>query len=135
MAAAGVGVDETLLAPGAFESEVARGAARLLLDRDDPPTAVFAANDLSALATLEVAAELGIAVPERLSVVGFDNIGESALARPPLTTVQQPIRRMGHDAIAMLVAMIRGEEPADLHVTLDTTLVVRHSTARSQGAS
>ena len=72
-------------------------------------TAIFAANDLSALVTLDVAAELGVDVPDRLSVVGFDNIPESALADTPLTTVEQPIRRMGHDAIDMLTALIRGE--------------------------
>ena len=84
--------------------EQAREAARALLPLPDPPTAIFASNDISALATLEVAAELGIDVPGQLSVVGFDNIPESALAQPPLTTVQQPMRQMGHDAIAMLVA-------------------------------
>ena len=129
LAAAGVPVDEALLRPGAFEPDLARDAARALLTLPEPPTAVFAANDLSALATLEVAAELGIDVPHRLSVVGFDNIPESALSRPSLTTVEQPIRRMGHDAVAVLVALIGGEEPRDAHVTLDTELLVRGSTA------
>ena len=125
---AGIPVDERLLLPGAFESEVARDAALELLSLPQPPTAIFAANDLSALATLEVAAEIGIDVPHQLSVVGFDNIPESALSHPPLTTVQQPIRQMGHDAVVMLVAQIAGEEVADTHVTVDTTLVVRRST-------
>jgi LacI family transcriptional regulator len=128
-AAAGVPVDEDLLEPGDYEPEAARLAARALLTRPEPPTAVFAANDLSALATLEVAAELGIDVPDRLSVVGFDNIPESAVTQPPLTTVQQPIRQMGRDSIAMLVALIAGEALAETHVMLGTTLVVRSSTA------
>ena len=132
-AAAGVDVDESLLQPGAYESEQARQAARDLLQLPDPPTAVFAANDLSALSTLEVAAELGVDVPGQLSVVGFDNIPESAMAHPPLTTVQQPIRQMGHDAIAMLVGLIAGEELADTHITLDTTHVLRRSTAAPGG--
>jgi LacI family transcriptional regulator len=129
LTAAGVPVDEALLKLGGFEPEPARDAARALLELPDPPTAIFAANDLSAMAALEVATELGIDVPSRLSVMGFDNIPESALARPPLTTVQQPIREMGYDAITMLIALIAGEQLADTHVTLDTTLVVRHSTA------
>lgn len=128
-AAAGLAVDETLLAPGSFEPERAREAARSLLLLPEPPTAIFAANDISALATLEAAADLGVDVPARLSVVGFDNIPESALAHPPLTTVQQPMRQMGHQAVAMLVALIAGEELASEHVTLDTTLVVRRTTA------
>lgn len=129
LAAAGIPVDEALLRLGAFESETGRTAARELLLLPDPPTAIFAANDLSAMATLEVAAELGVDVPRRLSVVGFDNIPESALAQPPLTTVQQPIRQMGHDAAVMLMALIAGEELAETHVTLATTLVRRLSAA------
>ncbi|GAB3592326.1 LacI family DNA-binding transcriptional regulator [Angustibacter peucedani] len=133
-AAAGVPVDESLLQPGQFEPEQARAAARRLMTADDPPTAVFGANDLSALAVLEVAAELGVDVPGRLSVVGFDNVPESALAPIPLTTVQQPIRQLGHQAVDMLVALIAGEPLRENHVTLGTTLVARASTA-ALGAS
>ena len=129
LASAGVAVDERLLEPGGFESEPAKQAARALLTLPDRPTAVFAGNDLSALATLEAAAELGIDVPGQLSVVGFDNVAEAALSTPSLTTVAQPIRQMGHDALTMLVALIAGEELEQSHVTLDTTLVVRGSTA------
>jgi LacI family transcriptional regulator len=132
-AAAGVPVDEQLLRLGAFESDRGRGAARELLLLAEPPTAIFAANDLTALAVFDVAAELGVDVPRQLSVVGFDNIPESAMAHPPLTTVQQPIRQMGHDAITMLVSLIAGEEIADTHVTLETTLVRRRSTAAPGG--
>lgn len=133
LAAAGLPVDEALLAPGGFEPERAHEAARTLLELPNPPTAIFAANDLSALATLEAAAELGVAVPEQLSVVGFDNIPESALAHPALTTVQQPIRAMGQAAIEMLLALIAGDEPAQTHVSVDTTLVVRRSTTPPGG--
>jgi len=129
LADAGIVVDESLLRLGGYETDHARDAARELLSLPDPPTAIFAANDLSALGTLEVAAELGIDVPRQLAVLGFDNIPESALARPPLTTVEQPIRRMGHDAIEMLIRLIAGEELEETHVTLETGLVVRLSTA------
>ena len=95
----------------------------------EPPTAVFAANDLSALATLEVAAELSVDVPGRLSVVGFDNVPESALSRPSLTTVEQPIRQMGRDAVSMLLSLIAGQPLHESHRTLETTLLVRGSTA------
>ncbi len=129
LAAAGIPVDDALVRLGAFEAEPARAAAHELLSLPEPPTAIFATNDLSALAALEAAAELGVDVPGRLSVVGFDNIPESALAHPPLTTVEQPIRRMGHDAIAMLITLIGGGILEENHVTLDTKLVVRRSTA------
>lgn len=134
-AAFGVDVDETLMQPGGFEPEPALAAARVLLSAANPPTAIFAANDLSALATLEAARELGIDVPGQLSVVGFDNIPESALASPALTTVQQPIRQMGYEALMMLVALTAGEELTETHLTLDTTLVIRASTAAPGAAS
>jgi LacI family transcriptional regulator len=126
--AAGVPVDESLVVPGEFEADVARASARQLLDRPDRPTAVFAASDLMALAVGEVAAELGLAVPGDLSLVGFDNIPESAMSDPPLTTVQQPIREMGRHAVAILIELIEGRQPEDLHHTLGTDLVLRRST-------
>ena len=126
---AGLCVDETLLRVGAFESSTSREAARELLSLPEPPTAIFACNDLSALATLEVAAELGVDLPGRLSVLGFDNIPESAMTFPALTTVQQPIRQMGHDALEMVLAVLDGQDAGPRHVTLDTSLVLRRSTA------
>jgi LacI family transcriptional regulator len=128
LVAAGLHVDEALVRPGGFEPELAREAARELLTLPEPPTAVFAANDQTALATLEVASELGVDVPGRLSVVGFDNIPESVQAEPALTTVQQPIRRMGQEATDMLLALISGEGVGEAHRTLSTSLVRRAST-------
>ena len=66
---------------------------------------------MSAIATIEAAAELGLRVPADLSVVGFDNIPESALCSPPLTTVNQPIRQMGERSIQLLLQLIRGRPP------------------------
>ncbi|MEV4316234.1 LacI family DNA-binding transcriptional regulator [Actinocrispum sp. NPDC049592] len=124
---AGVPVDEKLVRIGDYDPEIATAAARDLLSTEDRPTAVFGANDLSAIATIEVARELGLRVPEDLSVVGFDNVPESAFCTPPLTTVDQPIRRMGKRAVEDLIKLIRGEQPDTMHVTLETKLVVRQS--------
>jgi LacI family transcriptional regulator len=129
LGAAGLQAGGELVQPGEYEPEHSADAARRLLTLPDRPTAIFAANDVSAIATIDVARELGMAVPHDLSVVGFDNIPESVLCSPPLTTVEQPIRRMGHEAIAMLIRLIRGEPPAGTHVTLATELIVRQSTA------
>jgi LacI family transcriptional regulator len=130
MATAGVPVDEDLVRVGAYDPMVSADAARWLLTVPDPPTAVFAANDLSAIATIEVAAELGLRVPEDLSVVGFDNVPDSVVSAPPLTTVDQPIREMGRQAVKLLISLVRGEPVASDHVTLTTSLVVRGSTRR-----
>jgi LacI family transcriptional regulator len=126
--AAGVAADESLIRIGAYDPEVSAASAHDLLTGPDRPTAVFAANDISAIATVGAARELGLSVPDDLSVVGFDNVPESALCSPPLTTVDQPIREMGHRAISMLIALINGDEVERTHVTLDTGLVVRSST-------
>jgi LacI family transcriptional regulator len=132
LVAAGVPVDETLIRRGDYDHDVAAGSARELLTGPDRPTAVFAANDITAIATIETALGLGLRVPEDLSVVGFDNIPESALCTPPLTTVEQPIREMGRRAITLLVKLINGETPDEVHVTLGTKLIARHSTRAVQ---
>ncbi|MEV6446719.1 LacI family DNA-binding transcriptional regulator [Amycolatopsis sp. NPDC051716] len=128
LTAAGITPDEDLIRIGAYDPEVSAASAHALLTGPDRPTAVFAANDISAIATVGAARELGLAVPDDLSVVGFDNVPESALCSPPLTTVDQPIREMGHRAIRMLIALINGDDVERTHVTLDTGLVVRRST-------
>jgi LacI family transcriptional regulator, galactose operon repressor len=129
LAAAGLQVDEELVQLGDYDAAISAEAARRLLDAPQPPTAVFAANAVSAIAVLDVARERRLAVPERLSVVGFDNIPESVLCSTPLTTVDQHIHEMGQRAMEMLIGLIR-DEPADVdHVTLPTELVVRSSTA------
>jgi LacI family transcriptional regulator len=128
LTAAGIAPDEDLIRIGAYDPEISAASAHALLTGPDRPTAVFAANDISAIATVSAARELGLAVPDDLSVVGFDNVPESALCSPPLTTVDQPIREMGHRAIRMLIALINGDDVERTHVTLDTGLVVRRST-------
>jgi LacI family transcriptional regulator len=129
MAQAGEQVDERLVALGAYDPEVSAASARRLLSSPDRPTAFFAANDISAIATVDTAVELGFRVPDDLSVVGFDNVPESALSNPPLTTVHQPIREMGQCAIELLIRLIRGETSDPLQLTLATSLVVRRSTS------
>ena len=128
MAEAGAPVDEALVGMGDYRRGTAVEPARAILDRTDPPTAVFAANDLSALAVLDVARELGLDVPRDLSVIGFDNVPESALATPSLTTVAQPLQEMGAAALRLLVDLVAGKD-VPTHRRLPTTLVRRASTA------
>lgn len=128
LAAGAVPIDEDLVKLGAYDPVISARSARELLTAEHRPTAVFAANDISAIATMEVAAELGLRVPDDLSVVGFDNIAEAALCTPQLTTVDQPIREMGRLSVELLVRLIRGETAERAHLTLATKLVVRQST-------
>lgn len=128
--AAGVPVDPELIRVGGYRSETADQPAHELLTLPDRPTAIFAANDLSALRTIEVARNLGLRVPDDVSVVGFDNVPESAMSTPPLTTIAQNIRQMGSEAISQLIAMMDGTAEGGAHVTLPTELVVRASCRR-----
>ena len=129
MATAGVAVDEKLVRIGGYRAETAEGPARELLTVSQPPTAIFAANDLSAIRTIEVAHELGLRVPDDVSVIGFDNVPESALSRPPLTTISQPLREIGATAVEMLVGLLEGRE-TPLRVRLPTSMVERDSCRR-----
>jgi LacI family transcriptional regulator len=127
LADAGIPFEENLVRIGGYTEESARSAARELLEMTDRPTAIFAANDVSAIQTMKVASETGLSVPEDLSVVGFDNIPESALSTPPLTTIDQSIQQMGYEAAKLLLGLIDEPDRDPIHLTLPTELVVRQS--------
>lgn len=131
---AGVPVDPTLIGRGDFNPESAVPLARALLQQADPPTAIFAASDGMALKVLGVARELGVSVPADLSVVGFDNIPESALTEPGLTTVDQSMYQLGYEAAHMLKSLVTGEWEGPRQIVLPTSLVVRSSTAPPKSA-
>jgi beta-glucosidase len=132
LAAAGIAGDPELTRVGDYELEMSEEPARQLLTLPDRPTAIFAANDLSAVETMHVARTLGLDIPGDLSVVGFDNIPESAVTAPPLTTIDQSIKEMGREAVELIVDLVEGTagEGRPRQITLPTRLVVRQSTAR-----
>jgi LacI family transcriptional regulator len=127
LAAAGIPLDPSLIRVGDYELEMSEGPARQLLTLADRPTAIFAANDLSAIQTMHVARSLGLAIPGDVSVIGFDNIPESALMAPPLTTIDQSIQEMGRRAVELLIDLIEGTLEQPDQITLPTRLVVRQS--------
>jgi LacI family transcriptional regulator len=127
LAGAGVHVDESLVRVGGYDAATASEPARRLLELGARPTAIFAANDVTALATMAVARSLGIRVPDELSIVGFDNVPESALSDPTLTTVEQPIQEMGNEAVRLLLALIEDPTLPPARVILPTRLVIRQS--------
>ncbi|KQQ09702.1 LacI family DNA-binding transcriptional regulator [Rathayibacter sp. Leaf296] len=130
---AGIGFDERLVHVGLYQHDTARRPASALLSLPDRPTAVFAANDVSAIAIIEIAARIGLDVPRDLSVVGFDDVPEASRLDPPLTTVRQPMQTLGSTAAEMLTALMAGETPRSLHVRLPTQLVQRATTGPPPG--
>jgi len=137
---------ETLLAAGLEPGPVAYGtwtsadgvtAFEELLAMDPAIDGVFVANDQMALGVLHQAHRRGIAVPGDIAVVGFDGMEEAAQFTPPLTTVVQPLRELGREAVQELLATM-DEEPhpgAELRRTLLTRLIVRESAPLPASAS
>ncbi|MCS5717207.1 LacI family transcriptional regulator [Herbiconiux sp. CPCC 205763] len=121
--------DPALVRVGLYEHETARSTAASLLSSPNRPTAVFAANDLSAIAIIQTAAELGLEVPGDLSVIGFDDVPEAARLTPPLTTIRQSMQTMGAAAAGLLVELMNGETPDSTHIRLPTRLIRRATTA------
>jgi len=110
-----------------FTTDRGYEVAFALLQREDRPTALFCANDEMAIGTLRAAWELDIRVPDRLSIVGFDDAPTSRLTLPGLTTVRQPFQEMGAAAVQALVDLVEGRTPPRRQQFL-TELIVRAST-------
>jgi sigma-B regulation protein RsbU (phosphoserine phosphatase) len=120
-------LDPNLVAPGAFLYETGIDAMRLLLDeRKVEFDAVVAANDWMAFGALEVLEKRGIRVPGDVALGGFDDTREAIASRPALTTVRQPIHRLGRASMEVLLKLLAGEQVPD-QTMLSAKLVVRQS--------
>jgi len=126
---AGIPVDPRLVGSGSYRQDAVRIAALEMLRGRERPTAVFAANDISALEIVKVAGELGLDVPRDLSVIGFDDIPEASKSWPVLSTVRQPMQKLGAEAARLLVSLMLGEVPEATHIKLPTRLIPRGTTA------
>ncbi len=121
----GVAVDPDLVAEGDFSAQSGARAMSKLLERR--PDAVFAANDTMAIAALREIQRAGLRVPDDIAVAGFDDIPDAAQTDPSLTTVRQPIRRLGSTAASTLMDLIADPGRRVREVILPTELVVRDS--------
>jgi LacI family xylobiose transport system transcriptional regulator len=129
MNAASLPIDPDWVRFGDFHPTGGETHARELLSRDDRPTAIFAGSDLQALGVIAAATSAGLSVPRDLSVVGYDDIALSRWLTPQLTTVHQPLRRMGEEAARIVLRLAAGDPVDTLRMDLATHLVVRDSTA------
>jgi LacI family repressor for deo operon, udp, cdd, tsx, nupC, and nupG len=125
--AAGIALDPRLEVDGDFTVKGGMHAARELLDRPERPTAVFAASDEMAIGALRIARELGLRVPEDLSVIGIDDHEMADFF--DLTTVGQPVHEQGRVAAQQVLAALVNDEWRPEQVVLPTRLVVRRTTA------
>jgi LacI family transcriptional regulator len=129
LAAANIPFDPALEVEADFEIPDGEQAARGLLSIANRPTAVFAFNDNIAIGTMRAARELGLRVPEDLSIVGFDDVEHATIVTPRLTTVRQPLAEMGRTAVSLLIRLLEQQRVETLSIQLATRLVVRESTA------
>ena len=126
---AGIAINEDLIRSGDFTQLRGFAATNELLDLEEPPTAIFAANDLAAFGAYDAIKHRGLRIPDDISVIGFDDIFQASQVFPSLTTVRQPASEMGMAGTRLLLSMIQGLEPATNHLELPTELIVRSSTA------
>ena len=105
--------------------------AKQLLARGKPFTALFAYNDISAIGAIRAFHEQGLNVPQDVSVMGFDDIPGAELQFPSLTTVRQPLNRMGEVAAQSLLERIEGQKDYPAEIAIEPELVVRESTGEA----
>ncbi len=126
---AGLPVDSSLVSADGLRRDDATRATRRLLALPDPPTAIVALDSLLSLGVLRAFADLGVACPRDVSLIGFDDADWAQAVSPPLSVVSQPVSRIGSTAAELLLARIGGADGPVVHRKLSTTYVERASTA------
>ena len=136
---AGIEPDPALIWEGASNGtfgdadaiEMGRQGAHELFTKVEPPTALFAINDMYALGAYAGARDLGLSIPDDVSIVGMDDIMLTEIAQPPLTTIRQPIQQIAEMATKRLIGRIQDThtDPQE-HTVLTPRLIVRGSTAK-----
>lgn len=128
-AAAGVPLDDSLVVTAGWDVDAARIAVHKLLSRPEPPTAVFAANNVLAEAAWRATVELDLSIPEQLSLVSFDDVSWMSLVRPGVTAVAQDAVALGEAATSQLFERIQSPLAPVRTVLLSATVISRGSTA------
>ena len=126
LAAHGISFDANLVKMGGFDEQLARQSVEEWLEEGVAIDVIFAADDDSAAGVLAALRRGGVAVPDQIAVVGFDDVPHSRFLSPPLTTVRAPIETAGYEAVRQLISLVEGEE-VDPLILLPTELVIRRS--------
>jgi LacI family transcriptional regulator len=122
-----------LIHEGTFAQLDGYTGALHFLDLKKPPTAIFASNDVMAMAAMDAVRERGMRIPDDISIIGYDDIPQASMTRPALTTIRQPLEQMGRIAAQVLFEILRNPEHKHNRVELPTEIIIRDSTAKSKG--
>ncbi len=120
-------IPDELVCEGDFEQLDGYNNGKELLALPNPPTAIFASNDMMAMGVMDAVRELGLRIPDDISILGFDDIPQAVNIRPALTTVRQPLEKMGRVATQMLLDSLNGPDGNMQRIELPTELIVRDS--------
>jgi LacI family transcriptional regulator len=120
-------VNPELVYEGDFHQPKGYAGGDALLSLDNPPTAIFASNDVMAMGVMDAAHSHGLRIPDDISILGFDDIPQAQNVRPALTTVRQPMENMGRVAAQMLLDLLCDPQKDVSRVELPTELIVRDS--------
>ncbi len=125
---------EELVYEGTFFQPDGFTGALALLDLPRPPTAIFASNDVMAMGAMDAIRQRGLRIPDDVAVLGFDDIPQASMVRPALTTIQQPLEKMGRVATQMLLDLLEAPESKIQRIELPTKLIIRDSCCPRQGS-
>ena len=123
----GISGDEQMIVRGDFHPRSGSEATRHLLGLENPPTAIFACNDLMAIGVISAASESGYPVPDKLAVIGFDDIELASLTNPPLTTIAQPKAEICKTAIHLLLERINVRAKQAQRILIPGKMIIRAS--------
>lgn len=129
---AGIPLDEELVGDGDWTAACGYRLTQRFLQLPSPPTALFSANDIMAAGVVRAAHERRVRVPEDLAIVGFDDLDQTTMIFPELTTIRQPCVEMGVRAAEILIDQLENKNTEPMHVILPTTLVIRQSCGSEQ---
>ncbi len=127
LAKANIAFDPSLIFEADFECDSAIKAAKAILALKERPTAVFCFNDIMALAAISTFRQANLAIPDDISIIGYDNIDLAAFFSPPLTTIHQPKNRLGKNAIKMLLDRINSKDKSQQIIQMQPELIERQS--------
>jgi DNA-binding LacI/PurR family transcriptional regulator len=124
---AGIALDQSLVVPGTGRLDGGERAWPVLMGLDDPPSAVFCYNDMTAIGLLLVARQGGVSIPGDLAVIGFDDVPFASYVQPQLTTIAQPTALIGQRAMEMVLDLMADRGGGASNVVVQGKLIVRES--------